>query len=88
MKPYTLSNGVTLPKGTMVSVAVNNIHTDDQYYPNARQFDPWRFSRVREAAPADKKERGQWAGLEKNFYSFGSGKNSWSVKPSNHIRLT
>ena len=48
MKPYRFANGVLLPKGTMVGAPVGGIHMDDKIYKNAKEFDGFRFSKLRE----------------------------------------
>ncbi len=40
--------GWRLPHGAFVGVAVHNIMHDPELYPNAEDFDPFRFSRMRE----------------------------------------
>ncbi|KAH8832229.1 cytochrome P450 [Flagelloscypha sp. PMI_526] len=75
VKDFKFSNGIILPKGTMVSVSVNDIHHDSTIYSNALEFDPFRFSRLREGLNADK-DKNQWASLAKSYYSFGSGRHA------------
>ncbi|KAK7408410.1 hypothetical protein QQX98_009395 [Neonectria punicea] len=41
--------GWTLPPGAFVTVNLEGTHHDDELYPGARGYDPWRYSRVREA---------------------------------------
>ncbi|KAM7221982.1 cytochrome p450 [Rhypophila decipiens] len=43
---------VVLPKGTMFSFLSKMPQTDEQTYPDALKLDPFRFSRMREAAAA------------------------------------
>ncbi|KAI5461908.1 cytochrome P450 [Mariannaea sp. PMI_226] len=52
VKPEGLYNpafGWTIPYGAFVTINVEGIHHDEELYLNARDFDPWRASRVREA---------------------------------------
>lgn len=37
------SDGITLPKGTEVSIAIYATHHDEKYFPNPNTFDPDRF---------------------------------------------
>ncbi|KJZ76954.1 hypothetical protein HIM_03831 [Hirsutella minnesotensis 3608] len=39
----------TLSRGLFVTVNLDGTHHDEQLYPNARAYDPLRFSRIREA---------------------------------------
>jgi len=48
LSPFTFSNGVTIPAGTMVALPLIAIHTDEEIYPNSREFDGFRFSKLRE----------------------------------------
>ncbi|KPM43313.1 hypothetical protein AK830_g3243 [Neonectria ditissima] len=41
--------GWTLPFGAFVTVNLEGTHHDEDLYPGARGYDPWRYSRVREA---------------------------------------
>jgi cytochrome P450 len=45
-------DGIALPKGAMVSVLTHPAHCDSEIFSNPTKFDPWRFSRLREAATA------------------------------------
>ncbi|KAI0248479.1 cytochrome P450 [Lactifluus subvellereus] len=48
LRPFTFSNGLTIPAGTLVGVPVGAIHTDGEIYPNPEEFDGFRFSKLRE----------------------------------------
>lgn len=48
--PSSPVDGLTLPKGTILSSAAQAIHMDPEVYPDPEVFDPWRFSRMRENA--------------------------------------
>nr|QGW35755.1 Cytochrome P450 6a2 [Locusta migratoria migratoria] len=67
--PYNLTmpsgKTVTIPAGTVVILPTSSIHTDPQYYPNPRAFDPERFS------PDNKDPHGHMA-----FLAFGAGPRS------------
>src|SRR3569623_1847485 len=58
LEDFTLSNGVKVPKGTLLFGNIQGIHRDDTYWPNALDFDPYRWER-----PIDKDI----------FYGFGAG---------------
>nr|AVL92829.1 CYP450 [Locusta migratoria] len=67
--PYNLATPsgktVTIPPGTVVILPTSSIHTDPQYYPNPRAFDPERFS------PDNKDRTAKMA-----FLAFGAGPRS------------
>jgi len=43
LRPFTFSNGVTIPEGTIVSIPASAIHMDENIYSNPEQFDGFRF---------------------------------------------
>ncbi|KAH7914791.1 cytochrome P450 [Hygrophoropsis aurantiaca] len=47
MKPFTLGTGVVVPAGTHVAVASIPMHLDEEFYPHATEFDPFRFADMR-----------------------------------------
>lgn len=75
-EPFTFSDGTYLPAGTYVYAAAASIHTDEDNYPNATQFDPFRFSTVREDNQSTKRHLVSTA---TDFIPFGHGKHSWYV---------
>ncbi|KAF9244527.1 cytochrome P450 [Melanogaster broomeanus] len=52
MDDITFSNGTTIPTGTLLAVAAVPMHLDDRFYSNASEFDPFRFSSMRETGEA------------------------------------
>ncbi|KAN0130728.1 Cytochrome P450 [Lactarius tabidus] len=48
LRPFTFSNGVTIPAGTAISTPISAIHTDGEIYPNPKKFDGFRFVNLRE----------------------------------------
>ncbi|KAH9072143.1 cytochrome P450 [Lactarius deliciosus] len=48
LRPFTLSNGVTVPAGTLVLVPSAAVHMDEEIYPNPEEFDGFRFAKLRE----------------------------------------
>jgi len=45
LRPFTFSNGVTIPANTFVGIPQSAIHTDEGIYTNAEEFDGFRFLR-------------------------------------------
>jgi hypothetical protein len=43
MVPYTFSNGVTVPAGTMLAAPQVSVHADNDIYDKADEFQPFRF---------------------------------------------
>ncbi|CCM07264.1 uncharacterized protein FIBRA_09612 [Fibroporia radiculosa] len=48
VKDYTFSDGTFIPAGTYLMAPTGAIYTDDAVYPNAVEFNPWRFSDMRD----------------------------------------
>ncbi|KAI5459413.1 cytochrome P450 [Mariannaea sp. PMI_226] len=54
---YNPTLGWVIPQGAFVTVNLEGTHHDDDLYPEARSYDPWRYSRPREAWEDEKKKR-------------------------------
>ena len=48
VKDHTFSDGTTVPRGTTVGVAVDSTQLDEKFYPDALNFDPFRFVKRKE----------------------------------------
>ncbi|KAI0002413.1 cytochrome P450 [Russula compacta] len=48
LRPFTFSNGMTVPAGTTVVAPLCAVHTDGELYSNPEGFDGFRFARLRE----------------------------------------
>ncbi|KAF8989851.1 cytochrome P450 [Cyathus striatus] len=73
LKDYSFQDGTFIPENTMVCAASDAIHTDSEIYPNAGEFDGFRFSKMNEAIGSRKFEIVS-AGRN-DFLLFGSGKH-------------
>ncbi|CCM05809.1 uncharacterized protein FIBRA_08043 [Fibroporia radiculosa] len=74
LKDFTFSDGTIIPAGTRLAAPARAIHRDDELYPNALTFDPWRFSNMR-----DKTEQGAHnfaVNTSAEFMIFGHGKHA------------
>ncbi|OCH84018.1 cytochrome P450 [Obba rivulosa] len=69
-----LSDGTHIPAGTIVVAAAAETHKDDEYYPNASGFDPFRFSKLREVSGEGTKH--QFVSTSVDYISFGHGKHA------------
>ena len=83
LKDYTFSDGTTVPKGGMVSVAAGPIHTDMENYENPDVFDPWRFSNIRDEDGEGVKH--QLVATALDYVPFGHGKHAWYVRNTHMI---
>jgi len=48
LRPFTFSNGVSVPAGTVIAAPISAIHTDGEIYPNPEELDGFRFAKLRE----------------------------------------
>ncbi|KAI0059971.1 cytochrome P450 [Artomyces pyxidatus] len=48
LKPFTFSNGITIPAGTTVACCTKPVHCDGAIYDRPDVFDPFRFVETRE----------------------------------------
>ncbi|KAI0277137.1 cytochrome P450 [Russula aff. rugulosa BPL654] len=48
LRPLKLSNGMTIPVGTLVAIPASATHRDEISYPNPDEFDGFRFAKLRE----------------------------------------
>ena len=82
MQPYQFSNGVILPRGTIVGAAVENIHMNDNVYENAKEFDGFRFSKLWERDSEN--PRCYAVNTSPDFLHFGHGLHAWYVLAKIH----
>lgn len=74
MKPITFSDGTYLPANTSIFSPQVATSLDDQYYPEAQNFDPLRFHNLRKSV----KDGNRWqftAPSDTNMH-FGIGKHT------------
>ncbi|KAH9047277.1 cytochrome P450 [Lactarius hengduanensis] len=48
LRPFTFSNGVTVPAGTLIAAPTGAINGDGEIFPNPEEFDGFRFTKPRE----------------------------------------
>ena len=84
MKDVTLNDGTFLPKGTVVLAATYPIHLDEDNYASAAEFDPFRFSRMREASEGESTKH-QFVNTSIEYILFGHGKHAWYVRNTHMI---
>ena len=84
LKPFTFSNGVTLPTGTYVGAHLHAAHRDGSIYERPEEFDGFRF--VHEKPQSDigaekvvSKPRQAIYTTSKTYLSFGHGRHAWYV---------
>lgn len=71
----TLSDGSYLPKGTTVVTPIMPTHFDEEYYPNASVFDPFRYVKEKNARSVQQ----SLVTTSSDYVTFGHGKHAWWV---------
>jgi cytochrome P450 len=84
LKPFTFSNGVTLPPGTHVSAHLHGTHYDGSIYENGAEFDGFRFldeepKNELEAEKVVLKQHQAMYMTSKTYLAFGHGPHAWYV---------
>ncbi|KAI0322977.1 cytochrome P450 [Amylostereum chailletii] len=72
VKPFTFSNGVTIPAGPTVYCAPFATHHDEDLYEDPRTFKPFRFAELREGN--DDSSKHQIVTTNPEFLTFGYGR--------------
>ncbi|KIM70391.1 hypothetical protein SCLCIDRAFT_1207734 [Scleroderma citrinum Foug A] len=67
MEEIIFSDGTKIPSGTHIAVASGPMHFDSRYFPNAYEFDPFRFCSTRKEALTK-------YSMNLSHISFGQGK--------------
>ena len=74
LRPFTFSNGVTVPANTVIAAPATAIHTDGENYPNPDEFDGFRFARLREH---DGVSEQQITSTSADHLVWGYGRHAW-----------
>ncbi|KAF8271099.1 cytochrome P450 [Lactarius quietus] len=75
LRPFTFSNGITVPAGTLVATPSTAIHMDGEIYPNPEKFDGFRFAKLREREGAAGTGQ-QAASTSAEYLTFGYGRHA------------
>jgi cytochrome P450 len=76
LRPFTFSNGVTIPAGTVVSIPASAIHTDEKIYPNPDEFDGFRFAKLCESEGDSMTSKYQSVSASSEHLTFGLGRHT------------
>jgi cytochrome P450 len=78
MHPFTFSNGVTVPAGTLISIPARAAHRDKRILPNPDKFDGFRFAKLRVSEGLeDTTSRYQAVSTSNEHLPFGLGRHTW-----------
>jgi len=77
LRPFTFSNGVTVPVGTLLAAPACAIHMDEEIFSNPEQLDGFRFSKTRDI-DGDLVAGGfSSVSISPNNLTFGLGRHAW-----------
>jgi cytochrome P450 len=79
LRPFTFSNGVTVPAGTLVAVPASAAHTDEEIYPNPNEFDGFRFWKLRDTDENKMTSRYQAVSTSSEHLTYGLGRHTWQA---------
>jgi cytochrome P450 len=77
LRPLKLSNGMTIPAGTLVAIPSSATHRDEITYPNPDEFDGFRFAKLREDEGDTMTSRYQAVSTSSENLGFGLGRHTW-----------
>jgi cytochrome P450 len=77
LRPFTFSNGVTVPAGTIVTVPASSAHTDEKIYSNPDEFDGFRFAKLRILEEDEAASKYQSVSTSSEYLPFGLGRHKW-----------
>jgi cytochrome P450 len=77
LRPFTFSNGVTIPAGTLVAIPASATHTDERTFPNPNEFDGFRFSKLWESDGDTVTGKYQAFSASSEQLSWGLGRHTW-----------
>ena len=87
LRPFTFSNGVTVPAGTVVSIPAAAAHTYEGNYSNPYEFDGFRFAKLRKAEGGAAESKFLSVSPTSEYLPFGLGRHAWWVFLPNILDL-
>lgn len=77
LRPFTFSNGVTIPTGTVLAIPASVVHRDEAKYHDPDTFDGFRFAKLRESEGDMGTNGYQAVSTSSENLSFGLGRHTW-----------
>jgi len=77
LRPFTFSNGVTVPAGTFLSVPATAAQREERTFPDPDKFDGFRFSKLREGEEDTTTSKYQAVSVSNEHLPFGVGRHTW-----------
>jgi len=76
LRPFTFSNGVTIPAGTQIAAPCSAIHMDEEIYSNPQHFDGFRFSKLSDLEGDVADTKYQAVSTSPEYMAFGFGRHA------------
>ncbi|KAF3761191.1 cytochrome P450 [Cryphonectria parasitica EP155] len=76
LQDVRLSNGQVVPKGATIEIPAVAVNNDPEIFPNPEEFDPFRFSRIREEGKAGAAALNQFVSVNQTSLTFGFGRHA------------
>jgi len=77
LRPFTFSNGVTIPAGTLISLPTRATHNDERNFENPDEFDGFRFAKLCESEGDAVTSRHRVSSMSAQNLAWGLGRHSW-----------
>jgi cytochrome P450 len=79
LRPFTFSNGVTIPAGTLITIPGSGPHKEEANYHDPYEFDGFRFAKLRESLGEEdtSTSRFQTVSVSGKQLAFGLGRHAW-----------
>ena len=77
IRPFTFSNGVTIPTGTIVAAPSSAIHVDEEIHSDPEIFDGFRFCELHDNGGNVAKKKSSAVSTSPNHLAFGLGRHAW-----------
>jgi cytochrome P450 len=77
LRPFTFSNGMTIPAGSLIGLPSSAVHMDRQTYSNPEQFDGFRFSKPHDGDHGVKTTGNSAVSISPDHLVFGLGRRAW-----------
>ena len=77
LRPFTFSNGVTIPEGTLISLPTRATHSDERNFENPDEFDGFRFAKLSEGEGDAVTSKHRVSSMSAQNLAWGLGRHSW-----------
>ena len=79
LRPFTFSNGVTIPTDTLITIPLRAAHVDESIYENPNEFDGFRFAKLRKSEEDTTGGRYQAVAASTESLTWGLGRHAWWI---------